>query len=81
MQRESTIRHHQQTTPASVGGGKQSPTQKLEQARRRVHAALRAAADEQPSFALLDDIARGLTAAVRELEELSITVAVMERRA
>jgi hypothetical protein len=80
MQRESIIRQPPQTTSTIPVAVKQSPTQKLEQARRRVHAALRAAADEQPSFALLDDIARSLSAATRDLEELSITVAVMERR-
>ncbi len=59
---------------------KPSPTQQLERARKSVQGALRAAADEAPSFALLDDISRALTAAMRELDGLAITVAVLSRK-
>jgi hypothetical protein len=57
-----------------------TPAQKLEQARQRVRAALRLAADETPSYAVLDDIARGLSLAMRDLEEAAMAVAVLQRR-
>ncbi len=57
-----------------------TPAQKLEQARQRVRAALRLAADEAPSYAVLDDIARGLSLATRDLEEAAMAVAVLQRR-
>ena len=57
-----------------------TPLQKLEQARQRVRAALRLAADEAPSYAVLDDIARTLSVAVRDLEEAAMAVAVLQRR-
>ena len=56
------------------------PAQQIEKARHRVQTALSAAADEQPSFALLDDIARSLTQAMRDLDGLAITVAVLSRK-
>jgi hypothetical protein len=57
-----------------------TPAQKLEQARQRVRAALRLASDEAPSYAVLDDIARGLSLAMRDLEEAAMAVAVLQRR-
>jgi hypothetical protein len=57
-----------------------TPAQKLETARQRVRAALRLAADETPSYAVLDDIARGLSLATRDLEEAAMAVAVLQRR-
>jgi hypothetical protein len=57
-----------------------APAQKLEQARQRVRAALRLAADEAPSYAVLDDIARGLSLAMRDLEDAAMAVAVLQRR-
>jgi hypothetical protein len=57
-----------------------TPAQKLETARQRVRAALRLAADETPSYAVLDDIARGLSLAMRDLEEAAMAVAVLQRR-
>jgi membrane-bound ClpP family serine protease len=57
-----------------------TPAHKLEQARQRVREALRLAADEAPSYAVLDDIARGLSLAMRDLEEAAMAVAVLQRR-
>ncbi len=57
-----------------------TPAQKLEQARQRVRAALRLAADEAPSYAVLDDIGRALSLAMRDLEEAAMAVAVLQRR-
>ncbi len=57
-----------------------TPAQKLETARQSVRAALRLAADETPSYAVLDDIARGLSIAMRDLEEAAMAVAVLQRR-
>jgi hypothetical protein len=57
-----------------------TPAQKLETARQSVRIALRLAADEDPSYQVLDDIARGLSRAVRELEEAAMAFAVMQRR-
>jgi hypothetical protein len=57
-----------------------TPAQKLEQARQRIREALRLAADETPSYAVLDDIARGLSLATRDLEEAAMAVAVLQRR-
>ncbi len=57
-----------------------TPAQKLEQARQRVRSALCAANNEQPSYAVLDDIARTLSVAVRDLEEAAMAVAVLQRR-
>ncbi len=77
MQNQSYIRP---TSTAIPQAAKPSPTQQLERARKSVQAALRAAADEAPSFALLDDISRSLTQAMRELDGLAITVAVLSRK-
>ncbi len=60
---------------------KPDASQKLEQARERVQSALRAAEEGEMSGQTFDDIARPLVAAMRELEALQLTVAVMERRA
>jgi len=57
-----------------------TPAQKLEQARQRVREALKLASDEAPSYAVLDDIARGLSLAMRDLEEAAMAVAVLQRR-
>lgn len=57
-----------------------TPAQKLEEARQRVREALKLAADETPSYAVLDDIARGLSLATRDLEEAAMAVAVLQRR-
>jgi hypothetical protein len=57
-----------------------TPAQKLETARQRVREALKFAADETPSYAVLDDIARGLSLAMRDLEEAAMAVAVLQRR-
>ncbi len=56
-------------------------SQKLNTARHRVRFALRAAEEGPLTVSTADDIARTLTAAMRELEALQLTVAVMERRA
>lgn len=77
MQNANYIKPPPQAIPPA---GKPSPTQQLEAARKSVQRALRAAADGQPSFALLDDISRALTQAVRDLDGLAITVAVLSRK-
>ncbi len=76
MQRESTITRTGQGSTLSIT----TPAQKLETARQRVRAALMRAADETPSYAVLDDIARGLSLATRDLEEAAMAVAVLQRR-
>ncbi len=76
MQRESTITRTGQGSTLPIT----TPAQKLETARQRVRAALRLAADETPSYAVLDDIARGLSLAMRDLEEAAMAVAVLQRR-
>ncbi len=59
---------------------KRSSTKQLETVRRSVQAALRAAADERPSIETLCDIERALHVALREMEQLQITLAVMKRQ-
>jgi hypothetical protein len=76
MQRQSTIRSKGQGSALPVT----TPAQKLEQARQRIREALRLAADETPSYAVLDDIARGLSLATRDLEEAAMAVTVLQRR-
>ncbi len=60
---------------------KSDAAQKLGQVRNRVRFALRAAEEGPLTVSTADDIARTLTAAMRDLEALQLTVAVMERRA
>ncbi len=57
-----------------------TPLSRLEAARAHVREALRVAADETPSYALLDDLSRSLIAAGRELEHLHLQLAVAARR-
>ncbi len=58
----------------------QAPTERLEHARQRVRFALRAAEEGPLTVSTADDIARTLTAAMRDLEALQLTVAVLERK-
>ncbi len=60
---------------------KSDAAQRLEHARQRVGFALRAAEEGPLTVSTADDIARSLTSALRDLEQLSIQVAVMERKA
>ncbi len=60
----------------------QTPARKLESVRERVRTATRAVQDTEGrllDFDTADDIMRALHTAARELEELTITLAVMER--
>ncbi len=57
-----------------------TPAQRLEQARTRVHAALRTAEEGPLDDQSSDDIARALVGVLRDLEELALEVAVMARR-
>ncbi len=75
MQQQNNIRRGEGSTPPV-----QTPAQKLERARQRVRSALCAANTDQPSYAVLDDIARGLSLAMRDLDEATIAVAVLQRR-
>jgi hypothetical protein len=69
-------------TTHHTGAPAQKPSvlQKLEQVRNRVRFALRAAEEGPLTVSTADDIARTLTAAMRELEALQLTVVVMERK-
>lgn len=66
-----------------------TPAQKLERARGKVRLALRNAEEASSDIAevsyfdadTLDSISRALTAALHDLDELAITLAVMERKA
>ncbi len=57
-----------------------TPAQRLEQARARVHVALRTAEEGPLDYQSSDDIARALVGVLRDLEELALEVAVMARR-
>ncbi|MGI8997631.1 MAG: hypothetical protein ACR2GW_13285 [Pyrinomonadaceae bacterium] len=58
-----------------------TPAERLEQARRRVRFALsEVASDSAPDCETLDEIAQALVLALREMEALQITVAVMQRQ-
>ncbi len=59
---------------------KPDASQRLEHCRQRVRFALRAAEEGPLTVSTADDIARTLTAAMRELEALQLTLAVMERK-
>ena len=61
----------------------QTPARKLEQVRERVRVVTRAVQTTEGrllDFDTADDIMRALHTAARELEELTVTVAVMQRR-
>ena len=61
----------------------QTPAQKLERVRGRVRTVTRAVQTTEGrllDFDTADDIMRALHTAARELEELTVTVAVMQRR-
>ncbi len=62
---------------------KSTPAHKLEQVRARVRVVTRAVQTTEGrllDFDTADDIMRALHTAARELEELTVTVAVMQRR-
>jgi len=62
----------------------QTPARKLERVRERVRVVTRAVQVTEGrllDFDTADDIMRALHTAARELEELTVTVAVMQRRA
>ncbi len=61
----------------------QTPARKLEQVRERVRVVTRAVQTTEGrllDFDTAEDIMRALHTAARELEELTVTVAVMQRR-
>ncbi len=61
----------------------QTPAQKLERVRGRVRSVTRAVQTTEGrllDFDTADDIMRALHTAARELEELTLTIAVMQRR-
>ena len=61
----------------------QTPARKLERVRERVRVVTRAVQTTEGrllDFDTADDIMRALHTAARELEELTVTVAVMQRR-
>ncbi len=51
-----------------------TPSERLQNARSRVNFALRTAGESEPTFDTLDEIARALVTANRELETLEIDV-------
>ncbi len=57
-----------------------APAARLERARRSVQSALRAAADGQADVLTLCAIEHALNAALREMERLQLTLAVIERQ-
>jgi hypothetical protein len=58
----------------------ETPATRLERARRSVQSALRAAADGQADVLTLCRIEHALNAALREMDRLQLTLAVMERQ-
>ena len=56
-----------------------TPTQRLEQARTRVHAALRCAEEGPLDYQSSDDIARALVGVLREMDTLKMQLMVAER--
>jgi hypothetical protein len=80
MLSDSTTTQTTQHTPAP----KPSASQKLEHARQRIRFAQRSVTINEGrllDFDTADEINRALVAVARDLEELTITVTVMERRA
>ena len=67
-------------TALALPARKPGASQRLEQVRHRVRFALRAAEEGPLTVSTADDIARSLTGAMRDLEALQLTVAVMERQ-
>jgi hypothetical protein len=56
-----------------------TPAQRLEEARSRVHAALRTAEEVPLDYQSSDDIARALTGVLREMDMLKMQLMVAER--
>jgi len=56
-----------------------TPAERLEQARTRVHAALRTAEEGPLDYQSSDDIARALTGVLREMDTLKMQLMVAER--
>ncbi len=56
-----------------------TPAERLEEARRRVHAALRTAEEGPLDYQSSDDIARALTGVLREMDTLNMQLMVAER--
>ena len=57
-----------------------APAARLERARQCVQSALSAAATGRPDIVTLCDVESSLNAALREMDRLQLTLAVMERR-
>ena len=79
MLNNSTTIQNTQHVPAQ----KPSASQKLEHARQRLRFAQRSVTINEGrllDFETAEEISRALVAAARDLEEVQITVAVMERR-
>jgi hypothetical protein len=58
----------------------ETPAERLERARKSVRFALRAIADGQPNVEAVCDAERALNGALREMEQLQITLVVLEQR-
>ncbi len=58
-----------------------TPAERLEEARRRVHVALRTAEEGPLDYQSSDDIARALVAAMRDMDTLKMQLMVAERMA
>ncbi len=58
-----------------------TPAERLEQARRRVHVALRCAEEGPLDYQSSDDIARALVGVLREMDTLKMQLMVAERMA
>ncbi len=58
----------------------ETPAARIERARERVHFALRASEPGIPDMDTLCDVERALHAALRDLEQAQLSLAVMERQ-
>ncbi len=58
----------------------ETPAERLAHVRKSVRFALRAIGDGQPDVEAVCDAERALNAALSEMEQLQITLSVMERR-
>jgi hypothetical protein len=69
----------QSTQEQGSGAPEPSPAHKLERARERIKSALHAAEDGDLHPATFDDIARPLVLALREMDELTISLGTLGR--
>jgi hypothetical protein len=71
--------HNMSLTKRWAHTQERTPAQRLEEARTRVHAALRTAEEGPLDYQSSDDIARALVAAMRDMDTLKMQLMVAER--